>query len=147
MILYVGATGLLGSQTVCELVRRGKNVRCLVREPSDTSRLPESGIELVRGDVRDPASLKAAVNGTEVIISSFATNIAKDHSVSNLWECDYEGNLSLIKLAREAGVKKFIFVSYWGLAKFGGFEHGKIKKMVEDLISVSGIDYTVLRVT
>ncbi|MCP4716142.1 MAG: NmrA family NAD(P)-binding protein, partial [Deltaproteobacteria bacterium] len=47
----------------------------------------------------------------------------------------------------EAGVKKFIFVSYWGLAKFGGFEHGKIKKMVEDLISVSGIDYTVLRVT
>lgn len=147
MILCVGATGLLGSTVVKELLKRGKKVRCLVRQNSDISRLEKTSAEIVRGSLRDRQSLSAALQGVDAVISSFATNIIKDRRVATLWENDYEGNLSLIKGAREAGVKKFIFVSYWGLAKFGNFEHGKIKKVVEDLLAVSGMDYTVFRVT
>jgi uncharacterized protein YbjT (DUF2867 family) len=147
MILSVGATGLVGGAVVEELIRRGNAVRCLVREGSDTSKLQRNGVELVYGDVRDTATVEKAVSGTDTVISSFATNIGKDRRVSNLWKTDYEGNLSLIRLSKEAGVKKFIFTSYWGLAKFADFEHGKIKKLVEDLLSVSGLDYTVLRIT
>jgi uncharacterized protein YbjT (DUF2867 family) len=147
MILYVGATGLLGSTAVAELRKRGKQVRCFVRESSDTTRLEKTGVEIVRGSLRDTKALAAALQGVEAVMSSFATNIIKDRRAAALWENDYEGNLSLIKCSRQAGVKKFIFVSYWGLAKFGNFEHGKIKKLVEDLLAVSGMDYTVLRVT
>jgi uncharacterized protein YbjT (DUF2867 family) len=67
--------------------------------------------------------------------------------VSGLWKTDYQGNRSLIQHAKRAGAKKFVFVSYWGLAKFGDFEHGRVKKLVEDMLRLSGLDYTVLRVT
>lgn len=147
MILYVGATGIVGGAAVAELLRRGNKVRCLVREGSETAKLRQNGIELVYGDVRDSASIKKAIDGVDTVISSFATNIGKERRVAELWKTDYEGNLALIRSAVEAGVKKFIFVSYWGLAKFADFEHGKIKKLVEDLLCVSGLDYTVLRVT
>jgi NADH dehydrogenase len=147
MILVVGGTGYLGGTVVEELCRQGKRVRCLVRKGSDTSKLSGDGVELIYGDVRDRESLKKAVDGVSTVISSFATRIMKERRVSTLWETDYEGNLSLLRLAKEAGVKKYIFVSYWGLAKFGNFEHGRIKKLVEDLLTVSGLDYTVFRVT
>jgi len=147
MILYVGATGLLGNTAVQELIKRGKTVRCLVRPSTDVSSLEKLDIEFVRVNLQDETALDAALQGVTTIISSFATNIAKQHLVSALWENDYEGNCALIRRARTAGVKKFIFTSYWGLAKFGGFEHGKIKKMVEDLLTVSGLDYTILRIT
>ena len=147
MILCVGATGLLGGTVVEELLNRDKPVRCFVRHGSDTSRLEKTGVEIVRGNLRNRQSLSAALQDIDAVISSFATNIIKERKATALWENDYEGNLSLIKCSRAAGVKKFIFVSYWGLAKFGNFEHGKIKKMVEDLLAVSGIDYTVFRVT
>lgn len=147
MILYVGATGITGSAAVGELCRSGRRVRCLVRPTSNLSRLAGCNVELVHGDVRDHAAVARAVKGVDAVVSSFATNIAKDRRVSTLWQADYDGNLALIKHAREAGVRKFVFVSYWGLAKFADFEHGKIKKVVEDLLAVSGLDYTVLRVT
>ena len=147
MILTVGATGHLGGAIVEELCKRGKPVRCLVRQGSDTSRLLAAGVETVCGDVRDRASIKEAMKGVRAIISTFSTRIMKERRVAALWENDYEGNLSLIRLAREEGVRKYIFGSYWGLAKFGNFEHGRIKKLVEDLLSVSGIDYTVFRIT
>ena len=147
MILYVGATGLLGRTAVTELCRRDKQVRCLVRQTSNTSVLACNTVEIVRSDLRDERALFQVLRGVDTVISSFATNIAKQRNVSVLWENDYEGNLRLIRQSRAAGVRKFVFISYWGLAKFGNFEHGKIKKLVEDLLTVSGLDYTVFRVT
>ncbi len=148
MILYVGATGIVGNAAVQELLRRGERIRCLVREGSDVSKLQHPNVELVYGDARDGDSLKRAVQGVDTIISSFATlGRKKEKRVKALWEADYEGNLSLIRHAQDAGVKKFIFLSYWGLAKFADFEHGRIKKLVEDLLVVSSMDYTILRIT
>ncbi len=147
MILYVGATGYLGSTAVKELLRRGKNVRCLLRHGTDVSPLDMTEVECVYAGLHDEKALSEAFKGITSVISSFATNIVKERKVTTLWENDYEGNLALIKQAKAAGVRKFIFVSYWGLAKFGNFEHGKIKKVVEDLMMVSGLDYTVFRVT
>ena len=84
--------------------------------------------------------------GIDAVISSFTTRLPPK-TAGDFWEVDYGGNLSLIRLAQANAVKKYIFVSYWGLAKFSNFEHGKVKKMVEDLLTVSGLDYTVFRVT
>lgn len=147
MILAIGATGLLGGTVVEELCRQGKTVRCIVRKGSDISKLQRKGVELIYGDIHDHRILKKAIEGVNTVISTFATRILEDRRVSNLWKTDYEVNLALIRLAKEAGIRKHIFISYWGLAKFGSFEHGRIKKLVEDLLSVSGIDYTVFRVT
>ena len=61
--LVTGATGLLGSHIAQRLVERGDSVRALVRARSDVRFLQSLGVELVVGDLGDPASLQAAVAG------------------------------------------------------------------------------------
>ncbi len=147
MNVLIGGTGFLGSAVAEEMVKRKLPLRCLVRKDSDTSKLKQLGVELFEGDARDINSLKKVMEGAEYVISSFTTRLFKRPKAAYFWDNDYQGNFNLIQLAREQKVKKYIFVSYWGLAKFGGFEHGKVKKSVEDLLKVSGLDYTIFRVT
>jgi len=147
MHVLIGATGFLGGAVAEEMARRKIPLRCLVRPGADTARLQQWGVELCEGDARDSDSVKRVLKGAESVISSFTTRIFMRPKALDFWLNDYQGNLNLIRAAREQKVKKYIFVSYWGLAKFGDFEHGKVKKTVEDLLRVSGLDYTVFRVT
>ncbi|MGW4914367.1 NAD(P)H-binding protein [Streptomyces sp. NPDC004270] len=62
MILVTGATGTIGSDVVRQLAERGTKVRALSRDPAK-ARVP-AGVEVVRGDYGDPASLDAALAGT-----------------------------------------------------------------------------------
>ena len=68
-ILLTGATGNIGNQALRELLRQGHTVRCLVR---DARRMqvtgPQSQLEVMVGDTRDPAQVKAAVVGQEMVI-------------------------------------------------------------------------------
>ena len=147
MNVLIGGTGFLGGAVAQEMVNRQMPLRCLVRKGSDISQLKKLNVELCEGDARDKDSLRKVMEGAESVISSFTTRLFKRPKAAYFWENDYQGNLNLIQLAREQQVKKYIFVSYWGLAKFGDFEHGKVKKMVEDLLKVSGLDYTIFRMT
>ena len=137
----------MGGAVAEEMVKRQMPLRCLVRKGSDLSKLKRLEVELYEGDARDKDSLRKVMEGAGSVISSFTTRVFKRPKAAEFWENDYQGNLNLIQLAKERGIKKYIFVSYWGLAKFADFEHGKVKKSVEDLLRVSGLDYTVFRVT
>ena len=66
-VLVTGATGFIGHHVVATLLERGDQVACLVRPSSDTSGLPIESLELRLGDVTDPASLDAAVEGIDVV--------------------------------------------------------------------------------
>ena len=61
MILVVGSTGDLGGRVVRRLRDRGDDVRCLVRPQSDDTAVTAIGAQTVRGDLTDPASLRAGV--------------------------------------------------------------------------------------
>lgn len=145
-VLLVGATGKLGGAVAKTLSEQAIPFRCLVRKTADTTQLRQFGTELAHGDVRDGAALAEAMAGIDAVISSFTSRLPTRNS-GDFWEVDYGGNLALIQFSQANAVKKYLFVSYWGLAKFSNFEHGKVKRMVEDLLSVSGLDYTVFRVT
>jgi nucleoside-diphosphate-sugar epimerase len=70
--LVTGATGSVGSN-ICRLAaERGIPVRGLVRDLAAAHPLKRLGIELVQGDVRQPASLKAATSGVGTIIHAAA---------------------------------------------------------------------------
>jgi dihydroflavonol-4-reductase len=62
-VLVTGGTGFIGPRLVARLVRQGERVRCLMRRPR---RLPE-GAEAARGELHDPAALRAALDGVEVV--------------------------------------------------------------------------------
>ena len=62
-VLITGATGLLGSHLAERLTVQGDRVRGLVRPGSRTDFLDALGVEIVRGDLTDPAACRAAVAG------------------------------------------------------------------------------------
>lgn len=103
-ILVTGATGKVGSRLATRLAARGHHVRALVRDPS---RAP--AVELVRGDLLDPASLADAVRGVATIVHCAAffrgATAEQAHAVNDL------GTQQLARAARTAGVKRFVFTS------------------------------------
>jgi dihydroflavonol-4-reductase len=65
--LITGATGVIGSSVVRELLRDGQEVRALVRKTSDLRNLQGLKLELCEGDVLDRASLERAIQGCETL--------------------------------------------------------------------------------
>jgi uncharacterized protein YbjT (DUF2867 family) len=65
-ILVTGATGYIGGRLIPLLLDNGHQVRVMVRDPARaTGRSWSSQVEIVRGDVEDPASLTHAVSGID----------------------------------------------------------------------------------
>jgi len=64
-ILVLGSTGLMGREVVRSLNARGITPRVLVRDPSRLR--PTDQVEIHRGDLRDPASLRAAMQGVDAV--------------------------------------------------------------------------------
>ena len=65
--LVTGATGQLGSHIVEQLQAAGEKVRALVRPTSNAGFLREQGVEIVEGDLRDPAAVERAVAGAAIV--------------------------------------------------------------------------------
>jgi nucleoside-diphosphate-sugar epimerase len=65
--VVTGATGLLGSHLVEQLIGRGERVRALVRPGSDVRLLQQLGVQLFPGDLTEPASLPGLVEGADVV--------------------------------------------------------------------------------
>ncbi|HEY6105649.1 MAG TPA: NAD-dependent epimerase/dehydratase family protein, partial [Anaeromyxobacteraceae bacterium] len=66
--LLTGATGFIGLTLAERLRARGDAVRALARASSRVEELSALGVDLVRGDVTDPRSLPAAVDGCEAVV-------------------------------------------------------------------------------
>jgi uncharacterized protein YbjT (DUF2867 family) len=65
-VLVTGATGYIGGRLVPRMLESGHDVRVMVRDPARISGRPwASSVEVARGDVEDPASLRAALDGVD----------------------------------------------------------------------------------
>ncbi|HMR79553.1 MAG TPA: NAD(P)H-binding protein, partial [Polyangiaceae bacterium] len=64
--LVTGATGLVGNAIVRSLIARKRSVRVLARSVDKAKSVVPEGVEVVAGDVTDPASLRRAFAGAEV---------------------------------------------------------------------------------
>ena len=157
MILVVGATGVVGGMISRGLLEEGKDVRVLVRRDSPSSQLvhqglatsPESLIEAgaqpVHGDLRDRASLDAALKDIDTVIST--ANSAMRGGEDNPESVDLEGNQNLIEAARDAGVEHFVFVSLLGADPDHPVPFMRGKGQSESALRESGMVYTILAPT
>ncbi|HEX7189847.1 MAG TPA: SDR family oxidoreductase [Actinomycetes bacterium] len=147
MILVVGSTGDLGGRVVRRLRDRGDDVRCLVRPQTDDTALTSIGAQTVRGDLTDPVSLRAACAGVDTVIAT-ATAIAGRLSGTggpSIREVDDVGMASLVEAAEEAGVRRFIYVSYAGVDAGLGFPLERAKLATERRLGASSMQVTVVR--
>ena len=146
MILVVGATGFLGREICRRLSEQGDPVHGLVRPSSDPdvmAELQSLGVDLVPGDLRDRASLDAACRGMDTVISTATTTRSRQPGDS-IEKTDHQGQLELVDAAREAGVKRFVYVSY--TAHIDGDDALTVaKRSVEERIRESGMTYTIVR--
>lgn len=148
MILVVGATGMVGGEVCRRLVARGESVAALVRpsaDPSKVERLRDLGIRTIAGDLRDPASLKAACAGVDAAITTASSMpfsfIAGENDIETT---DLRGQKSLIDAARAAGVGHFVYMSFSKNLHLD-FPLGNAKRSVEAHLRESGMPYTILR--
>ena len=111
MRLFVtGATGFVGSHVARMAAEQGAALRLLTRWCSKTQNLPK-GAELVQGDLREPAKFAAALRGCDALI-----HVAADYRLwvpdpADMYKANVEGTRELLRLAREAGVRRVVYTS------------------------------------
>lgn len=110
-VFVTGGNGFIGSRVVHQLKAEGHDVRCLLRETSDTSRI--DGVEFERhiGDLRDVDSLTAGMKGCDAIIH-LASISAWDQIRSPLMrEIVVDGTNNVLEAATFCGKLRTVFVS------------------------------------
>lgn len=142
MILVVGATGILGGMIIDRLVDNGRQVRALVRRTGDSASLEARGVETVIGDLRDPASLEAACQGVEIVITT--ANSAARGGDDNPESVEERGNCNLVDAARRANVRHFVFTSALGSDLNSPVPFLRGKAVAERYLKESGLTYTIL---
>ena len=145
LILIAGGTGRLGSAVVRLLTARGRALRVLTRDPARARHLQEDLVEIVQGDVRDQVAVERAMSGARTVISAI-------HGFNGIGDCsprtvDRQGNSTLIRAARAAGVEHTILVSVRGAAPDHSIELFRMKYLAEQELRASGMAWTIVRAT
>jgi NADH dehydrogenase len=143
MILVVGATGLLGGRIAQQLLQDGQTVRILVRPGSAYPPLVAAGAQPVLGDLKQPASLPAALAGVETVITT--ASAGQRSGADTVESVDVLGNRHLIDAALQAGVRQFIFVSTVGADPAAPVPMMQAKGQTEVYLRASGLGYTILQ--
>jgi len=137
MILVTGATGLVGSHLLFQLVSKGEHVRALIRDKakivhvrkvfsyySQTPNQLIEKIEWVTGDVLDILSLENAFENIQVVYHCAAVVSFNNSSKRELMQTNIEGTENVVNLCIEKQIKKLCYVS--SIAAIGSSENGDL---------------------
>lgn len=131
--LIVGATGVIGSRVLTDLVARGQQVRALVRSESRASELP-SGADFVVADLDDAEAVDAALEGIErvvLIAANSPTQVAQ------------EGNV--IHAAKRHGVAHLVKLSVGGASPDAPLALARDHYEAEQLLKEAGVPASIVR--
>lgn len=105
-----GATGFIGGRLAEKLAGEGFSIKCLVRETSDTAKLRSLGAELVHGDLCDSKSLRTFPQGCDYVFH-LASKVSDWGPRDDFFRQNVEATETLLDSSREAGVKRFVYMS------------------------------------
>src|SRR5688572_28986706 len=108
-LLVTGGNGFLGSHTCEALAAQGHELRLLLRRTSSLEFLQQVPYERVEGDLRDAASLEGAMRGIEAVVH--LAGLTSALSESQYQAVNAQGSATLVQAGRQAGVKRFVYVS------------------------------------
>ncbi|MBY5702864.1 NmrA/HSCARG family protein [Rhizobium leguminosarum] len=131
-ILVTGATGNVGRQVVEHLVKRGADVRALVRDPSKAE-FP-AGVSVVQGEFLDVDSLRNAMSGVSTLFLLSA--VVPD---------EFTQALIALNVARSTGVERIVYLSVIHADVYVNVPHFAGKFGVERMIEQMGFKATILR--
>jgi len=110
-IFLTGATGFVGHHVAEALASQGAKLRMLIRKTSNLSHLEGIPGETHLGDLTDPQSLRPALAGCDAVMHVAADYRLWIRDPEAMYRANVEGTRDLLRLAREAGVKRFVYTS------------------------------------
>ncbi|MGJ5073721.1 SDR family oxidoreductase [Bradyrhizobium oligotrophicum] len=131
-ILVTGATGNVGRRVVEQLVKRGADVRALVRDPAKAN-FP-AGVQIAQGDLLDIDSLRGAFSDVSTL---FLLNAVTSD--------EFTQALVALNIAREAGIERIVYLSVIHSDVYVNVPHFAGKFAVERMIEQMGLNATILR--
>ena len=144
-VLVAGANGQLGSVIVRKLAAAGVPVRAVGRNAQKLETLRAPGVEIVPVDLMNLVALTEACRGVGQIVSTANNNLGK--GATSPTRIDLTAHQNLCAAARNAGVRRILYVSAHGIDQDSPVDIFRIKWYIEDAIRRSGVPYVVLRPT
>lgn len=133
-VLVTGGTGTLGRHVVMRLRQSGHRARIF-------SRNPRGHVDAVQGDLATGAGVQRAVAGMDAVIhAASATGLFQGRAV------DVNGTRRLLKAARDAGIRHFVYISIVGIDK-SRFPYHRTKLRAEAVVREDIVPWTILRAT
>jgi uncharacterized protein YbjT (DUF2867 family) len=132
-IMITGGTGTVGSATVQRMLQAGLTPQVLVRSPEKAAALP-AGAAAVAGDLQQPDTLATAFAGVDRLF--LLTALAPDET---------QQGLNAVAAARQAGVRRLVYMSIHRLESALHIPHFGSKKPIQDAIAASGMEYTFIQ--
>jgi len=142
-ILVTGGTGFVGPKIVHALRAEGREVRALAHRPERARRLADWGVEIVPGDVTDPASLRAALDGCTHVVHLVAIIRGRPDDFERVMS---QGTRNLVQAAVDAKIERFVLMSALGTS--GATEtvpYFRAKWEMERAVRESGLEHVVFR--
>ena len=120
-VLVTGATGFTGGALARRLASHNALVRALVRDRARAAPLADLGVEIVEGDLCDPAALREAIRGVDLVYHIAALYRQQGVEPQVFREVNTMAVQHLLDAAIEAGVRRFDHCSTVGV-------HGDVKQ-------------------
>lgn len=150
-VLVAGGTGGTGRHVVAQLLADGRYaVRVMTRNPEAARVTLGEKVELVVGDVREPATLGPALAGARFVVAAVGSNQRKDPTNSPE-VVDYGGIRNLALAAKSAGVQQMVLVSSQSVTNVREPLNQWLNNILiwkylgEEALRKSGVSYTVVR--
>ncbi len=146
MLLVTGGTGFVGAYILEALEKKmpRNQVRVFSREGADLDKLRSQGYDTATGSVTNMEEVRRAMQGVDAVIHLVAI-IRETPSRGQTFDLVMgEGTENVVKAAKEAGVKRFIFMSALGATNMST-PYFSNKMRGEEAVKTSGIPYTIFR--
>jgi NADH dehydrogenase len=144
-ILVTGGTGFVGTYAVDRLLQEGHSVAVLARNPEKTQNRYSRPVETVVGDVLDPASLEAALQGARPDAVVHLVGIIDEQGGQTFDQAHREAVENVLAAAHKAGVRRYLHMSAMGSSADSPSEYGRTKAAGEAAVRASGLDWTIFR--
>jgi NAD(P)H dehydrogenase (quinone) len=133
VIAVTGSTGQLGGRVARRLADLGVEQRLLVRDPARAPALP--GTHTATADYADGAAVRAALTGIETVFMVSAAETPER----------VQQHVSFIDGAVDAGVRRIVYVSFFGASPTATFTLARDHWATEEHLRSVGVPYTILR--
>ena len=110
-VFVTGASGFIGSAVLHGLVEAGFVVRALVRPGSPRDHLPDHGVRLVEGDIRDRESIRSAITGARYVFHVAADYRLWSRDRNEILTTNISGTRIVMEEALRAGVERVVYTS------------------------------------